>query len=171
MKGFFMRKLILILLVTFTLFLVSCESSPAMGELLDYQNEDFSMTLRITDGDIFSGALTRQGGALSLMLTGKDETEGIVFTQNDGALTLSHGETALPLPEGALSKARAWLALFALSPDGLWKIKKETLGGIAVFICTESDSGVTLYLDAATHLPLKITAQDGLSVDILSVSR
>lgn len=170
MKGIFMRKLILIPLIILTFLLTSCEKSPAMGELLAYQNGDFSMTMRITDGDVFDAALTREASTLRLMLTGEAETEGIAFTQNESALMLSYGDIALPLPESTLSKASAWLSLFVLSPDGLWKIRKDTLGGIAVYICAENEKGVTLYLDATTHLPLKITSQDGICVDILSVS-
>ena len=170
MKGIFMRKLILIPFIILTLILTSCEKSPAMGELLAYQNGDFSMTLRITDGEVFDATLTREASTLTLMLAGEAETEGIVFTQNESAMMLSYGDIALPLPESTLSKASAWLSLFALSPDGLWKIRKDTLGGIAVYICAENEKGVTLYLDATTHLPLKITSQDGVCVDILSVS-
>ena len=164
-----MRKLILIPVIILTLILTSCEKSPAMGELLAYQNEDFSMILRITDGEVFGAKLTREASTLTLVLTGKAETEGITFTQNESELMLSYSDTALPLPESALCKVSAWLSLFALSPDRLWKIQKDKLGGISVYICTENEKGVTLYLDATTHLPLKITSQDGVCVDVLSV--
>lgn len=170
MKGIFMRKLILVWIFILTLFLVSCEKSPTMSELLTYQNEDFSMTLRVTDGEVFDALLTHKENTLTLMLTGKPETEGITFTEREGTSVVSFDGTSLALPDTALSKASTWLFLFHLSPDGLWKIRKDTLGGIAVYICTESDSGVALYLDAVTRTPLKITHTDGLTVDILSVS-
>lgn len=171
MKGFFMRKLILVWVFILTLVLVSCEKSPTMSELLIYQNEDFSMTLRVTDGEVFDAILTHKENTLTLMLTGKDETEGITFTEREGTSAVSFESTALALPDTALSKASTWLSLFHLSADGLWKIRKDTLGGIEVFICTESDSGVALYLDAVTRMPLKITLEGGATVDVLSVSR
>ena len=74
-----MRKLILIPVIILTLILTSCEKSPAMGELLAYQNEDFSMTLRITDGEVFGAKLMREASTLTLVLTGKAEAEGITF--------------------------------------------------------------------------------------------
>ena len=62
-------------------------------------------------------------------------------------------------------KALHWKELFHLSEKNLlWKIQKETLGGIAVYTCKADD--VTVYIDAGTYLPLKITQKD-LVIDIL----
>ena len=90
---------------------------------------------------------------------------GICFVFDGERATLEYGDTIMELPDTAVLKAKAWISLFRQPDNVLWNIKSETLGGIEVFTCVNAD--VTLYIDAATHLPLKMVKGD-CTVDILS---
>ena len=166
-----MRKRLLLLSAVLVVFLTSCGKLPDMRELLAYQKEPLTMALRITDEEIFHASVTLGSDVITLTLNENTKAEEISFSRcEDGALWVSFDGLTHKLPAGNLSKASVWLAIFTLSPDGLWKIKRDTMGGIAVFVCTETETAVTVYIDAATLLPLKIT-QGALSVDVTSVSR
>ena len=62
-------------------------------------------------------------------------------------------------------KAEKWVSLFALSADALWKISRDTTGGISVYVCSCHD--ITLYIDAASRLPLKMISGT-TEIDVLS---
>ena len=78
---------------------------------------------------------------------------------------IEYDGTSMPLSSAEKLKAAKWGSLFRLSSGSLWKIKSETVGGIAVYICTCDD--MTLYIDAATKIPLKIISGETV-IDVLS---
>ncbi len=154
----------LFLMVLLLLFLVSCEKTPNMSELLQYEKESVRFRLHITDKTEFSAEFVT--GAESDTLTFlEDSLSGthIVF-QKDGGVEVKYEDYKIPLPSVSLLKAIRWKALFHLSEKNLlWKIQKETLGGLTVYCCQADD--VTIYIDAATYLPLKMVQGD-LVIDI-----
>jgi hypothetical protein len=55
--------------------------------------------------------------------------------------------------------------LFSAPVAGTWKIEKVRLGGVPLYVC-ESE-GLTLYIDAASHLPLKLLS-GSITADVIS---
>lgn len=155
---------ILIFLIIFCICLTSCEKPPNMTELLAYENEEISFKLHITDEAEFAATLTL--GKQSTLLFTDGTLAGIRadFGAN-GTITLSYEGFHVTVGEASLSKMQGWHTLFKLSEKNLlWKIQKETIGGLALYVCRADD--VTVYIDAGTYLPLKIT-QGKLVIDIL----
>jgi hypothetical protein len=139
-----------------------------METLLSYQRPGTEMSLRITDGTVFLAELklTRDGSVLTFT---DSEREGISYRADpDGRIYMFYEDVEIPIDPSDELKCRDWLALFAIPADeNIWRIKKESLGGIAVYVCR--DGRITLYLDAASGLPLRLEA-DGVQIDVLSAS-
>ena len=71
----------------------------------------------------------------------------------------------IPLAPSDELKCKDWFSLFAIPADeNIWKIKRETFGGISVYVCR--DERITLYIDAASGLPLKIECGN-IQIDVL----
>ncbi len=154
-----------ILILAMCILFTSCEKTPNMTELLAYEKENIRFTLKILDETEFSAVFTL-GKEHDILTFSKGSLEGIsIQFEKDGAVHLTYESYKIPLPSSSLLKAIRWKELFRLSEKNLlWKIKKETLGGLAVYTCRADD--ITVYIDAATYLPLKIT-QGKLVIDIL----
>jgi hypothetical protein len=139
-----------------------------METLLSYQRPGTEMSLRITDGTVFLAELklTRDGSVLTFT---DSEREGISYRADpDGRIYMFYEDVEIPIDPSDELKCRDWLALFDIPADeNIWRIKKESLGGIAVYVCR--DGRITLYLDAASGLPLRLEA-DGVQIDVLSAS-
>ncbi len=160
-----MKKLIAaIVLSALCLLLLSCGGTPSMSELLSYQKDGAVFEVKISDGDEFSAKITL-GEKDTVELCGDDETEGIRFVIGENEALIEYDGTSMPLSSAEKLKAAKWGSLFRLSSGSLWKIKSETVGGIAVYICTCDD--MTLYIDAATKIPLKIISGETV-IDVLS---
>ena len=158
-------KRLFILLLSICLLFSSCEKTPNMTELLAYEHEQIRFALKITDQTEFSVTLIPDSEKDIITFTDEKFAGISVSFSNDGEVQLSYEDYKIPLPSASLLKALRWKELFHLSEKNLlWKIQKETLGGIAVYTCKADD--VTVYIDAGTYLPLKITQKD-LTIDIL----
>ena len=159
------HKRFLIFLLSFCIFFSSCEKTPNMTELLAYEHEKILFTLRIVDQTEFSATLVLDPQKDVITFTDEKFSGISASFSDDGKVHLSYEDYKIPLPSSSLLKALHWKELFHLSEKNLlWKIQKETLGGIAVYTCKADD--VTVYIDAGTYLPLKITQKD-LVIDIL----
>lgn len=159
------RKRFFMLLLAICLLFSSCEKMPNMGELLAYENENMRFMLKITDEKEFSAVLVLDKENDILTFTDEALSGISVEFGNNGEVHLSYEDYKIPLPNASLLKAIRWKALFHLSGKNLlWKIQKETLGGLTVYVCRADD--VTVYIDAGTYLPLKIT-QGKLVIDIV----
>ena len=149
--------------------LCACAPTPNMGELLTYQTEIQRMSVRITDGKtVFLAEITRTEDILSLAFT-DDEREDIGYRMDkSGTIVMNYGDFEIIMTDGEYLKCRDWFSLLNLSAsETIWRIKKETLGGIEVFVC--HDGMVTVYIDCETRKPLKIEKGD-ISIDILAFS-
>ena len=154
-----------ICLLVFAFCLSSCVKMPNMSELLAYEHENMRFILKITDEKEFSAVLVLDKENDILTFTDEALSGISVEFGNDGAVHLRYEDYKIPLPNTSLLKAIRWKELFHLSGKNLlWKIQKETLGGLAVYVCRADD--VTVYIDAGTYLPLKIT-QGKLVIDVL----
>jgi len=167
-SGGIMKKLIAsISLAMLCLLFFSCQSTPNMSELLSYQKSGATFEVKISDGDEFSAKITL-GEKDTVELCGDSKTDGIRFVINGEEAQIEYdggGSTSMKLASAKRLKAAKWVSLFRLPSNSLWKIKSETYGGIAVYVCTCED--IALYIDTASKTPLKITDGD-LVIDILS---
>ena len=137
-----------------------------MEALLSYQRAGTQCSLRITDGEVFYADLEITEKEMRLVFT-DEKREGISYRlQKNGTVSLFYEDTEIPLADSDLVKCKRWFSAFSVSAgENIWKIKKETLGGISLFVC--KDGVFTLYIDASTGLPLKIEAKN-MTVDVLS---
>ena len=162
-----MRKRVVFLLFLGMVFLFSsCYVGTNMQELLSYQRAGTECSLRITDGGVFYADL--KFSETEMILTFTDEKrDGISYRlSEEGVLSLFYEDTEIPLADSELIKCKRWFSLFSVSAgETIWKIKKETLGGISVYVC--KDSVFTIYIDASTGLPLKLETEN-LKIDVLS---
>ena len=159
-----MKKFLsLLLLPALCLLLFSCTSVPSMSELLTYQKNGAVFDVKVTDGTEFSARVTL--GEKDTIMLCDSGASGICFVFDGERATLEYGDTIMELPDTAVLKAKTWISLFRQPDNVLWHIKAETLGGIDVFTCVNAD--VTLYIDAATRLPLKMVKGD-CTMDVLS---
>ena len=87
----------------------------------------------------------------------------------NGQIRMFYEDVEIPLAPSDELKCKDWLSLFAIpSGDNIWKIKQSTVGGIDVYVCR--DEKITLYIDAASRLPLKIE-YEGIVIDVLEAHR
>ena len=151
-------------------YLCACESLPNMNELLSYQKKTAEIEAFIRDETEFHAIVRLENEAVSLTLTDEQKTEGIAFFSAQAEhLEVVYDGVRLELSDNGLTKASAWIAAFRLPTEALWKIKKDTIGGISVYICEHTDAGITVYFDAATLLPLKIQ-RGAAEIHILSAN-
>lgn len=146
------------------LVLASCGSMPDMRELLLYQQDGAGFHVNITDGELCCSAVITLGSTDTVELL-DEGTSGVRFLFDEEKTQIEYDGSTMELSSADHLKAAAWVSLFSLSTDNIWKIRKDTIGGIQVYICSCGD--LVLYIDAASRLPLKIT--DGaISIDVLS---
>ena len=162
-----MKKIVAFLLLFCLSFgFCACSTKPNMEELLSYQRAGSEFSLRITDGEVFYASLAISDKEMRLTFT-DEKREGISYRlQADGTISLFFEDTEIPLAESELVKCKRWFAVFSVSAgENIWKIRKETLGGIALYVC--KDGVFTLYIDAVSFLPLKMEA-GSITIDVLS---
>lgn len=159
MKRFFSFLLCILLAV----HLCSCTESVNMSVLTAYQSGDFEAELQIkSEGKERTGSLAKSGGRLFLRLHG---LEGFTFVFDENGSGIISGGTEIPLASGAPLPLCELSRLFSVSATGTWKIEKARPGGVSLYVC-EGD-GITLYIDACSHLPLKITSA-AMEANVLS---
>ena len=147
------------------LFLTACSPKPNMEDLLSYQKAGTEMSLRITDREIFYAKLKITENEVILTFT-DEKREGISYgLDKNGRLRMFFEDVQIPLDPSDELKCKDWLALFSIPcGDNIWKIKRETVGGIAVYACR--DEKITIYVDAASGFPLKLESE-GIVIDVL----
>ncbi len=151
------------------LLLTACTPKPNMETLLSYQSPGTELLLRITDTEIFSAKLTIAENETSIVFTDK-KREGISYRMDrDGRIYMFFDDVQIPLAPSDELKCKDWFALFSIPHgDNIWKIKRETLGGIDVYVCR--DERITLYIDAASGSPLRIEFEE-IVIDVLEVHK
>ena len=162
-----MKKIIACLFIfCIILNVCACSVKPNMEELLSYQRSGSKYSLRITDGEVFYADLEIAEKEIRLIFT-DEKREGLSYRlMDDGEISLFFEETEIPLASSELIKCQRWFAAFSVSAgENIWKIKKETFGGISVYVC--KDGIFTLYIDAVSNLPLKIESER-MTIDILA---
>ena len=164
-----MKKLSLTAFLLLCLILCACSPKPNMEALLSYQQAGTEMKLRITDTEIFLADLKITEENVTLTFT-DEKREGISYRMDrSGALFMFYEDVEIPIDPSDDVKCKAWLALFSISSgESIWKIRRETVGGIAVFVCR--DGRITIYIDEASGFPLRIESDD-VQIDILSAGK
>ncbi|MBQ2989616.1 MAG: hypothetical protein IJD59_10985 [Clostridia bacterium] len=163
------RKIVYSTLALLLFTLSACAPKPNMEELLSYQTAGTEMSLRITDTEVFYANLKIEDGGVSITFT-DEKREGISYGMDkSGQIRMFFEDVEIPLDPSDELKCKDWLSLFAIPHgDNIWRIKRETLGGISVYVCR--DERITLYIDAASGLPLKIE-MDRITIDVLNAKR
>ena len=160
------KRIAFFMILWISLLLVSCSGKPSMEELLAYQRPGTVCSLRITDGEVFYADLYI-GERETVLIFTDEKREGISYRMKpDGSISLFFEDTEIPLAMSELVKCKLWFSAFSVSAgENIWKIKKDTLGGISLFVC--KDGFFTLHIDAASGLPLRMEA-GSMTVDVLS---
>ena len=163
-----MKKILIVLVIICCIIsLGSCGLIPNMNELLGYQNEFTEMTVRITDGEQFQMCLKNDGEHLFLFFTDGERKDIGYCMDKNGKISMIYEDFSLPLEHEEYLKCKEWFSLFCLSAgENIWKIKKESLGGIDVFVC--HDGIVTAYIDSTTRLPIRLKTER-TEIDVISV--
>ena len=163
----FMKKRSIFLITVFALILfASCTPKPSMEDLLSYQRPGTEMSLRITDAETFLATLYILENETVLTFT-DEKREGISYRiDRDGNIQMSYDNVSIPIDPSDELKCKKWFSLFSITPgETIWRIKRETAGGLALFTC--SDGKITLRIDESTALPLRIETKS-ITVDVLS---
>ena len=157
------------LLAIAMLFLSACAPKPNMEDLLSYQKAGTELSLRITDAEIFHADLRITENGLSLTFT-DEKREGISYGMDkNGQLRMFFEDVEIPLVPNDELKCKDWLTLFDINcGDNIWRIKRDTVGGISVYVCR--DERITLYIDATSGLPLKIESGN-IAIDVLKARK
>lgn len=156
------RFLIFLLCTALTLALCACSESVNMSVLTEYQNGDFEAELCLS----FGGkeqlcSLEKKEGRLFLRLRG---LEKFTFALDENGACIISGSTEIPLASEEIPLCEVY-RLFSAPVAGTWKIEKSRPGGVSLYVC--QGAGITLYIDACSHLPLKIVSA-GMEADVLS---
>ena len=157
------RSCILFGLLALLLF-TACSPKPNMEALLSYQRAGTEMSLRITDNEVFRGKLKINENDVVFTFT-DEKREGISYRMDhSGNLWMFFEDVEIPLDPSDELKCKDWLSLFCIpSGDNIWKIRRETISGISVYICR--DEKITLYVDATSGFPLRIESE-GIVIDV-----
>lgn len=162
-----MKKIVAFLMILCMIpVLCACSGKPNMEDLLSYQRPGMKYSLRIADREVFLADLEITEKEMHLIFT-DEKRKGISYRlRENGVVSLFYEDTEIPLAESELVKCKRWFSAFSVSAnENIWKIKKETLGGISLYVC--KDGLFTLYIDAVSKLPLKIEAGN-MTIDVLS---
>lgn len=162
-----MKRIISVILALFTaLCLCACENTANMGTLTEYQNGDFTAEVKFfIEGEEYAGTIERREGALVLRVSVPQALGAFTFTLTENGTEISTGDMSLLVKNAELLKFSRLFPLFSLPISDTWKIKRSRPGGVDVYVC--ENENVTLYVDATSHLPLKIVS-GGAEVDIIS---
>jgi hypothetical protein len=167
-KEFFMKKMIFLCVLASVFLLSGCAPRANMSDLLSYQEQAKTMTLRITDGEVFHIQWEKTDGAHMLIFTDGDRKNVGYQMDANGKISMIYEDFTVPIADTQNLKCAEWFSLFSISAgETIWKIKKELLGGIEVFVCR--DGTHTIYIETKTKIPLRIEKGD-ISMDILSLS-
>lgn len=156
------KKITIFAILLIAALVTSSCSNVNMTSLLSYENSDYSADMTVKYGnDTMEMNVVKNGDKYTFTIA--DEIT-FVF---DGKWQVTYGGATVSLSEKASSRAMPTLIRDALSmsPSDDWTIGETDAGGIRLYEC-RSD-GVTLYIDAVTHRPLRIETGK-LTADITS---
>ena len=165
-----MKRMLCLLMLIFSVFgFSSCSSGINMEKLTDYQNKDFSAFASVAiDGVKYKINVKKQADSLYISFTEPKALSSYEFIVNENTLSVRSGTFIVPIDAGAqFKKISALAGLFRVSCADTWRIKKESVGGVPVYLCKNESDGTVLYIDASSHLPLKIIC-GGVEADITS---
>ncbi len=161
-----MKRIFSVLTIFCLLFSLSaCEQSANMGTLLAYQSGDFRAEAEISlCGESYTAEIEKRGERITFRFKKPQGLSafGFVFTQAGASISADGME--IPLCEGEFFRFSCLSSLFSVPAEGAWKIKRQSPGGVDVYLCKNGDTA--LYIDANSLLPLKISA-GGTVADIL----
>jgi len=159
-----MKRLFCILLSTIILLsLCSCGESVNMGVLTEYQNGGFEAELRLSiGGKEHFCSLTKSDGRFFLRLR---EMSSFTFVFDENGAGIISGDTEIPIGDAGMLPLYGVYGIFSAPVSGTWKIEKARPGGVSLYIC--EGEGITLYIGASSHLPLKIIS-GSIEADVLS---
>ncbi len=154
----------------FAVFFTGCQRTPNMSELLSYQTEEWNMQIRIKEADeIFLMDAVRTSEGISLIFRENERKDIGYFMDTEETLSMIYQDFKIPIKENEYLQCIEWFSCFNLSAnESIWHIKKDTLGGIDVYVCR--DGYFTVYIDCNTRVPFKITTKK-TEIDVISVDK
>ena len=156
------RIFLFIFCVLFAFSCTACGESINMCKLTEYQNGDFCAELKISArGKEYSAKLSKSGERFTLC---PEPLAPFCFVLEEGGAAIISGEAEINFGTGALFPLSGVYRLFTVPIAGTWKIEKARPGGVSLYVCKSED--ITLYIDANSHLPLKMLSGD-LDLDVL----
>lgn len=164
-----MKKLYFFISVfVLSVFLVGCTHTPNMSELLNYQENDWEMQIKIKESqESFHIKAKKTADGITLILEDENRKSVGYHMDTEGKIAMVYEELKIPMEETPYLKCTEWFSCLNLSVgESIWRIKKERFGGIDVFVC--SDGYFTVYIDCESRQPLKIQTKK-TEMDIISV--
>ena len=165
-----MKRMLCLLMLIFGVFgFSSCSAGINMEKLTDYQSKDFSASAIIAlDGVKYKTNVEKQGSSLSISFSEPKNLSKYTFCINENGFFIKAGTLTVPVDAGAqFTKVSRIASLFSVSASDTWRIKKESVGGVNVYLCKSETEGTVLYIDASSLLPLKII-HGGIEADVTS---
>ena len=164
-----MKKIYLFVsMLVISVFLVGCQNTPNMSELLSYQETEWEMRLQIKESqETFKVTAEKTSDHIILMFE-EDERKNIGYCLDaENNISMFYEDFVIPIEKGDQLPCREWFSCFEISAaESIWHIKKENFGGIDVFVCR--DGNFTIYIDCTSRMPLKIQTKT-TEMDIISV--
>ena len=165
------RIFLLLICLFFAAAATSCGESVNMGTLTEYQNGGFSAEIKIsTGGRDYRADVKKSGGRIFVSVKEPSSLSAFTFALDEGGACIISGGTEIPIGGTELLRLARIYPLFSVSVAGTWKIEKARPGGVSLYVCESED--ITLYIDANSHMPLKIicgeTEADVLSFEVLA---
>ncbi|MBQ9746839.1 MAG: hypothetical protein IJW21_08465 [Clostridia bacterium] len=152
--------------VLLLLSLASCGESINMSTLTEYQNNGFMAELSLSiDGKKYTAHAEKRGEKLFLRIKEPAELAPFTFILGENEASVEADGAEIPLCAGELFSFSPLCALFSVPVAGTWKIERARPGGVDVYVC--ESGGTVLYIDACSHLPLKIICGTA-EADVLS---
>jgi len=168
-----LKRMLCLIMILFGFFgLSSCSAGTNMEKLTDYQNKDFKAAAYITlDGVKYKAEVSKQGSAVYFSFNEPKNLANFVFIVNDGKISVKAGTLTVPIDAGEdLLSISKLSSLFRIPVSGTWKINKEALGGVAVYVCRNENEDTVMYIDAGSRCPLKIICR-GTEANIISFAQ
>lgn len=158
-----MKRILSSILLLLVFCLTSCSESVNMFVLTDYQNKDFTASLKLSvSGTEYLADMEKQGGCISIVFR---DTADFSFISEKGTVFIETDGLSIPLESAEALKISRIFGLFSVTVSDTWKIEKVRTGSVCAYVCDNGEC--TLYIGAETRLPLRIVSGD-ISADIIS---
>ncbi len=148
--------------LSLVLIIASCGSGG--GSVFSYRDHDASFTAVFTssfspDEIVCSG--TKTGSRVTLTVTSPARSSGITAEYDGSSLTLSAGETSIPLSSEVSKNLTNLIDLMYFLPTEQLTARRSDDGGSTILVCPSGQVEI-----GAENLPVSVTADGGKTIVI-----